>query len=233
MVAKSLQILNQLFELWQWNANHSPSCKDQAILQPGTEQVQALADISCSALCCHSNETCALIANPPNSTQLQGIPYRSHKLHPGPCSSVGMRQGTDRQTHIQPWPLYISPRLHLTQNVTSTCSDHIDYTISRYWSRIRRAYDIVAAIYRTISVQYRARTHVSRVRCSHTQRRRLCLIAVACRAHRPWRLLSHVPCGRPIMQRIGSLGWGLGDGSCSSGGLNYACRKAHCARRTA
>jgi len=30
-------------------------------------------------------------------------------------------------------------------------SDHIDYTISRYWSQIRRAYDIVAAIYRTIS----------------------------------------------------------------------------------
>jgi len=30
-------------------------------------------------------------------------------------------------------------------------SDHIDYTISRYRSRIRRAYDIVAAIYRTIS----------------------------------------------------------------------------------
>jgi len=31
------------------------------------------------------------------------------------------------------------------------CSDHIDYTISRYRSWIRRAYDIAAAIYRTIS----------------------------------------------------------------------------------
>jgi len=30
-------------------------------------------------------------------------------------------------------------------------SDHIDYTISRYWSRIRRAYDVMAAIYCTIS----------------------------------------------------------------------------------
>ena len=30
-------------------------------------------------------------------------------------------------------------------------SDHIDYTRSRYRSRIRRAYNIVAAIYRTIS----------------------------------------------------------------------------------
>jgi len=59
------------------------------------------------------------------------------------------------------------------------------------------------------------------------------LIDVARRAHRPWLPLSHISCGRPIMQRTGSLGWGLGDGSCTSGGLNYACRKAHCTRRTA
>jgi len=41
-------------------------------LKPGTERVQALADISRSALCCHSNETRAPIANPPNSSQLEG-----------------------------------------------------------------------------------------------------------------------------------------------------------------
>jgi len=35
------------------------------------------------------------------------------------------------------------------QNIKS--SDHINYTITRYRSRIHRAYDIVAAIYRTIS----------------------------------------------------------------------------------
>jgi len=64
------------------------------------------------------------------------------------------------------------------------------------------------------------------------QRRRLRLIDVACHAHRPWLPLPHIPCGKPIMQRIGSLGWGLGDGSCSSDGLNYVCRKAHCACRT-
>ena len=29
------------------------------------------------ALCCHSNEICALIANPPNSAQLDGTPYHS------------------------------------------------------------------------------------------------------------------------------------------------------------
>jgi len=54
------------------------------------EQVQALADISHSALCCHSNETCAPTANPPNNAELEGIPYHSPNFHPGPCSSVGM-----------------------------------------------------------------------------------------------------------------------------------------------
>jgi len=53
-------------------------------------------------LCCHSNETRAPIANPPNSAQLGDTRYHSHKLNPGPCSSVGMPQGqTDRQTHTQ------------------------------------------------------------------------------------------------------------------------------------
>ena len=59
-------------------------------MQPGFERVQALADISRSALCCHSNETRAPIANPRNSAQLEGIPT-TPKLHPGPCASVGMR----------------------------------------------------------------------------------------------------------------------------------------------
>jgi len=67
-------------------------------LQPGIERVQTFADISCPALCCHSNETSAPIANPTNSAQLGGTPYHSPKLHMGPCSSVGMRRGTDRHT---------------------------------------------------------------------------------------------------------------------------------------
>ena len=69
--------------------------------QPGVKQAQALADISDisrSALCCRSNETRASIANPPNSPQLEGTAYHSPKSHPGPCSSVGMRRGTDRHT---------------------------------------------------------------------------------------------------------------------------------------
>ena len=126
-------------------------------VKPGIEIVQALADISrslllscaqiaipCGGICCHSNETRAPIANPPNSAQLgestpnfrsmsvvakwldglrchlvwrqtsaqatllDGNPARLQargqhlqfwhpwslpcpKLHPGPCSSVGMR----------------------------------------------------------------------------------------------------------------------------------------------
>jgi len=35
-------------------------------MQLGTQRLQALADISPSALCSHSNETCAPIANLPN-----------------------------------------------------------------------------------------------------------------------------------------------------------------------
>ena len=70
-----------------------------------------------SALCCHSNETCAPIANPANSAKLESNPYHSQKLHLGPCSSVGTRRGTDRQTHRQPRPICILPRLRLTRNV--------------------------------------------------------------------------------------------------------------------
>jgi len=67
------------------------------ICESGIQRVQALADISRSALCCHNNETRAPIANPPNSAQLDD-PLPFPKLHPGPCSSVGMQRGTDRRT---------------------------------------------------------------------------------------------------------------------------------------
>jgi len=50
-------------------------------------------------ICCHSNETRAPIVNKANSAQLGGTPYHSPKLHLGLCTSLGMRQGTDRQTH--------------------------------------------------------------------------------------------------------------------------------------
>jgi len=53
---------------WQkWAASHTPASQQK---KPGIERVQALADISHSALYCHSNE----ITNPPNSAQLEGTP---------------------------------------------------------------------------------------------------------------------------------------------------------------
>ena len=51
-------------------------------------------------LCCHSNETCALIANLPNSAQLETTPYHSPNLHPGPCNNVGMRRATETQMAV-------------------------------------------------------------------------------------------------------------------------------------
>jgi len=66
--------------------------------EPVTERVQALADILRSALCCHSNETSAPIANPPNSAQLKGTPYHTLQVTLGLCSSVRTCQGTDRHT---------------------------------------------------------------------------------------------------------------------------------------
>jgi len=70
------------------NTNHSKQTSRIKLpnihyTQSGIQQVQALADISRSALCCHSNETPAPIANPPNSAQLGGTPYHFPKLHPG------------------------------------------------------------------------------------------------------------------------------------------------------
>jgi len=85
-------------------------------------------------LCCHSNETRALIANLPNSAQLGSTPYHSAKLHQGPCNSVGMWRGTDRlhellahanlclqyywqtQTHKCVWPMHISPHAKRNEN---------------------------------------------------------------------------------------------------------------------
>jgi len=51
-------------------------------------------------LCCHSNATRAPIANPLNSAQQGGRLYHALKLHPGPCSSVGVRPRADTQTRL-------------------------------------------------------------------------------------------------------------------------------------
>jgi len=115
----------------------------------------------------------------------------------------------------------------LRPQIRHVTSDHIDYTIAISIS------DSSSVRYRGDHISYDIVHERTSDACAAHTPQRLRLIDVARRAHRPWLSLFHVPCGRPIMQRIGSLGWGLGDGSCTSSGLNYACRKAHCTRRTA
>jgi len=80
--------------------------------------IQALAYISRSAQCCHSNTTRAPIVSSPNNAQLEGTPYCS----PGyiRVNTVVWEFGegqTHRQTHSRAWPIYISTRLRLTGNV--------------------------------------------------------------------------------------------------------------------
>jgi len=88
----------RLVEYWcDQYADTTDTCHHQ---QQGIQQAPALADILNSALCCHSNETRVPDANPPNSAQLEGTTYQSPNLHPGPCTSVGMRRGTDTQTAV-------------------------------------------------------------------------------------------------------------------------------------
>jgi len=52
-----------------------------------------------------------------HNAQIEGTLCHSANLYLGPCSSVGMQQGTHRHTDRQPWPLHISLRLCLTRNV--------------------------------------------------------------------------------------------------------------------
>jgi len=86
------------------------------------------------ALCCHSNETHAPITNLSNSAQLGGTPYHSSKLHPGPCSSVGVRRGTHThpkaQTHRQMHVINI----HFTSSTThAKCRYLRDVNDYRWW----------------------------------------------------------------------------------------------------
>jgi len=68
--------------------------------KPGTEQVQTLADILHSALCCHSNENHAPTANPPNTAQLEGTPTISPSyIQVHAVVWRGTDRHTDRQTY--------------------------------------------------------------------------------------------------------------------------------------
>jgi len=70
------------------------------LMKPGTERVQSLADISHSALCCHSNETHASTANPSDSAQL-GEPPTIPQLTSGSMQQH-RKAVRDRQTHRRP-----------------------------------------------------------------------------------------------------------------------------------
>ena len=101
----------------------SPGIRICCVYEPGIQRLQAVANISRSALCCHSNKTRAPVANTPNNAQLEGT-------HTIPPSYVRVRavvwecsEGqADRQTHRRPCPIHISPQLCLMQNVIN-CDD--------------------------------------------------------------------------------------------------------------
>jgi len=83
---------------------HPPVIGQQrALIPPSVRTMSSYRGMDASlslgfALCCHSNATRAPIANPSNNAQLGGSLYHVPKLHPGPCSNVGMWPRTDTQT---------------------------------------------------------------------------------------------------------------------------------------
>ena len=89
-----------------WGRPRRPPAMRADPVQPAVRTMPSYRGMDASlelgfALCCHSNATRAPIANPPNSAQLGGSLYHAPKLHPDPCSSVGVWPRTDTQTHRQ------------------------------------------------------------------------------------------------------------------------------------
>ena len=95
---------NQLLWSLHWLLKLGSHCQvgssSMALSQTqGTDQVQALADISHSALCCQSNDTHASIANTPKSEQLGGTPTIPPSYIRGGAVVQECGEGqTDRQT---------------------------------------------------------------------------------------------------------------------------------------
>jgi len=95
---------------------------DLSVIEPGIERLQALADISRSRYVDRATEFPCTDCKSAQQCTTRGHLLPFPKLHPGPCSSVGIRPHTDRQTHRQtrrrrPWPLYTSRRMWFTRNV--------------------------------------------------------------------------------------------------------------------
>jgi len=75
--------------------------EQSSLKEPDMERVEALADISRSALCCHSNETLAPIANLPDSTQLVGTACHIRvRAVVWECDKGQADTQTDRQTRV-------------------------------------------------------------------------------------------------------------------------------------
>jgi len=74
------------------------------ILTRHIKLVQSLADISRSAQCCHSNETRAPIANPPNCARPEGTPLPFHPTYVRVREAVWEtdERYTNTQTHRRP-----------------------------------------------------------------------------------------------------------------------------------
>jgi len=85
--------------------------------QPGIEQVQKLADISHSRYIVIAMKPMHQLQIRPTVHHEGATPYYSPTLHRGTRSSVGMRRGTDRQTHTH-------TRTRMTNIHFASCTTH-------------------------------------------------------------------------------------------------------------
>jgi len=83
-------------------SNSLPFYGNNSIINQAYSEYIALVDISRSALCCHSNETRAPIANPPNNAR-RGTPtiLASYIWVRAVVWELGMPQRTDKQTDVR------------------------------------------------------------------------------------------------------------------------------------
>ena len=108
-----------------------------------------------------SRSSCVVIATKPvHRLQVRPIvhnqraPHTIPEITSGSYSSVGMRRGTDRQTHRRAWLIHISRRLRLTRNVRIPWCVHCKmhgpiaimrnvseclYSLYRWWKVVKKA----------------------------------------------------------------------------------------------
>ena len=92
--------------------------------------------------------------------------------------------------------------LFILQTSQLTNSQLVIILITRYRD-IDRGFVECTISWRPYIVRYRARAHVSHVRCSHTAAvASASACDVVCHAPHPWLPLPHIPCGRPINHAV-------------------------------